>query len=112
MRSTSASTRRSNACPRESIGRGYRWLVCVSRRMASAGRDQGERRLDDGAGATQLQGVERVAAVRGAVGLEGAEVAQATRARFEVFAGARLGDGVVERGGAALHAADRLVGGR
>ena len=51
------------------------------------------------------------AAVRGAVRLERAEVAEAPGLGLEVFAAARAGDGVVERGGAALDAADRLVGG-
>ncbi len=52
------------------------------------------------------------AAVRGAVGLEGAEVAEATGLRLEVFAAARVGDGVVERGSAAFDTANGLVGGR
>src|SRR4029077_12924029 len=55
---------------------------------------------------------DRVAAVGGAVRLEGAEVAQPPRLRFEVFAAARVGDGVVQRGRASLDAPDGLVGRR
>ncbi len=80
----------------------------LSRRATSGER---QRRFDHGARTPQLRRVDRVAAVRRAVGLERAEVAQATGLRLEVVAAARVGDGVVQRGGAALDAPDRLVGG-